>query len=77
LLSKDFIVLVIISCVIASPVAFYFLQHWLLKCDYRISIGPSVFIISAVMAIVITIITISFQAIKAAVANPVKSLRTE
>jgi len=77
LLSKDFIVLVIISCVIASPVAFYLLQHWLLKYDYRISIGPSVFIISAVMAIVITIITISFQAIKAAVANPVKSLRTE
>ena len=77
LLSKDFIVLVIISCVIASPVAFYFLQHWLLKYDYRISIGPSVFIISAVTAIVITIITISFQAIKAAIANPVKSLRTE
>lgn len=77
LLSKDFIVLVLISCVLASPFALYFLQDWLQKYDYRISIGPGVFIISAIMAIVITVITISFQAIKAAVANPVKSLRTE
>jgi len=77
LLSKDFIVLVIISCVIASPVAFYFLQNWLQKYDYRISIGAGVLIASAIMAIVITIITISFQAIKAAITNPVKSLRTE
>jgi len=77
LLSKDFIVLVLLSCVIASPVALYFLKNWLQKYDYRISIGASVFIISAMMAILITIITISFQAIKAAIANPVKSLRTE
>jgi ABC-type antimicrobial peptide transport system permease subunit len=77
LLSKDFIVLVIISCVIASPVAFYFLENWLQKYQYRISIGAGVFILAAVMAMVITLITISFQAIKAAVANPVKSLRTE
>jgi putative ABC transport system permease protein len=77
LLSKDFIVLVIISCVIASPVAFYFLHDWLQKYDYRISVGAGVFVVSAVIAIFITIITISFQAIKAAVANPVKSLRTE
>jgi putative ABC transport system permease protein len=77
LLSKDFIVLVTISCVIASPVAFHFLQNWLQKYNYRISIGPGVFIISAIMAIIITVITVSFQAIKAAIANPVKSLRTE
>jgi ABC-type antimicrobial peptide transport system permease subunit len=77
LLSKDFIVLVLISCVIASPIAFYFLQNWLLKYNYRISIGASVFILAALMAIVITVVTISFQAIKAALANPVKSLRTE
>src|SRR5258706_8442062 len=77
LLSKDFIVLVLLSCVIASPVAYYFLHDWLLKYDYRISIGPAVFIVSAAIAIVITIITISFQAIKTAHANPVKSLRTE
>jgi len=77
LLSKDFIVLVLISCVIASPPALYFLQNWLEKYDYRISIGAGVFIISAAMATVITIITVSFQSIKAAMANPVKSLRTE
>ncbi len=77
LLSKDFIVLVLASCIIASPFAFYFLQKWLMKYDYRIIIGPGVFIISAFMAIVITLLTISFQAIKAAVANPVKSLRSE
>ena len=77
LLSKDFIVLVLISCVIASPIAAYFLQNWLMKYNYRIGIGPSVFILAAVAAMAITIITISFQAIKAALANPVKSLRTE
>ncbi len=69
LLSKDFIILVFISCLIASPIAYYFLHDWLQKYDYRISIGADVFIISALMAIVITIITISFQAIKAAVAK--------
>ncbi len=77
LLSKDFIVLVLISCVIASPVALYFLQNWLLKYSYRINIGAGVFLLAAAMAIIITLVTISFQAIKAAVANPVKSLRTE
>ena len=77
LISKDFIVLVLISCVIASPLALYFLKDWLQKYEYRISIGPSVFLLAALMAITITIITISFQAIKAALANPVKSLRTE
>ena len=61
LLSKDFILLVLLSCVIASPVAFYYLHSWLLKYDYRISIGPGVFIISGVMAIIITLFTVSFQ----------------
>ncbi len=77
LLSKDFVLLVLISCVIASPVAFYFLQDWLQKYDYRVTVGPGVFIISALVAILITLVTISFQAIKAAIANPVKSLRSE
>ncbi|QEM10162.1 ABC transporter permease [Mucilaginibacter rubeus] len=77
LLSKDFVLLVLVSCVIASPLAFYFLQGWLQKYDYRITVGPGVFIISAIAAIVITLVTISFQAIKAAIANPVKSLRSE
>ncbi|PWK78872.1 putative permease [Mucilaginibacter oryzae] len=77
LLSKDFVLLVLISCVIASPLAFYFLQGWLQKYDYRVKVGPGVFVISAVVAIAITLLTISFQAIKAAMANPVKSLRSE
>ncbi|MCR8561412.1 ABC transporter permease [Mucilaginibacter sp. BJC16-A38] len=77
LLSKDFVVLVIISCVIASPVALYFLQKWLMKYDYRITIGPGVFIISAVAAIIVTLLTISVQSIKAALANPVRSLKNE
>ncbi len=77
LLSADFILLVIISCIIASPAAFYFLHKWLLKYDYRISIGPGIFILAAAVAVITTIITISFQAIKAATANPVKSLRSE
>jgi ABC-type antimicrobial peptide transport system permease subunit len=77
LLSKNFIVLVFLSCVIASPIAYYFLHDWLMNYNYRISIGADVFILSGLMALLITIITISFQAIRAALANPVKSLRTE
>ena len=77
LLSGDFIVLVLISCVIASPVAFYFLHNWLSNYDYRIKIGPGVFAAAAVVALFITLVTISFQAIRAALANPVKSLRAE
>ena len=77
LLSKDFILLVAISCVIASPIAYYFLYDWLQKYPYRITITPFVFVAAGAAAITITIATVSFQAIKAAVANPVKSLRTE
>jgi putative ABC transport system permease protein len=77
LLSSDFIWLVVISCLIASPIAYYFLHSWLAKYDYRITITPGVFILSGLAAIIITLLTISFQAIKAAIANPVKSLRSE
>ncbi len=77
LLSKDFIVLVMISCLIASPIALYFLSNWLQKYNYRISIGPGVFILSAVTAIIITLITISFQAIQTILIKMIKSLRSE
>lgn len=77
LLSKDFIVLVLISCMIASPLALYFLQDWLQKYQYRITIGVPVFIVSAIMAIVITIITISVHTIRAAIGNPVTALHNE
>lgn len=77
MLSKDFIFLVLVSCLIASPVAFYFLHNWLMNYNYHISIGAGIFIMVGVLALLITIVTISFQAIKAAVANPVESLRSE
>jgi len=77
LLSGNFLLLVIISCVIASPIAYYFLQGWLQKFDYRITIGPESFLLSAGMTIIITIFTVSYQAISSALANPVNSLRSE
>ena len=77
LLSKDFIKLVIIAFVIASPVAWWMMHSWLNNYTYRVSLGASVFIITGLLSLFIAIFTISFQAIKAAIANPVKSLRTE
>ncbi|HZE85576.1 MAG TPA: hypothetical protein VE035_14770, partial [Puia sp.] len=67
----------VISCVIASPVAWYFLKGWLQSYSYRIDIGAGVFVAAAVMAVLITLGTISFQSIRAAMMNPVKSLRSE
>jgi ABC-type antimicrobial peptide transport system permease subunit len=77
LLSKDFVVLVLTSCAIAIPIAYYAMNKWLKGYEYKISIGISVFALVIVASIAITLITVSFQAIKAAIANPVKSLRTE
>lgn len=77
LLSKDFVKLVLISLLVASPVAWYFLNKWLEDFAYRINIGWWVFIAAGMIAVFIAVVTVSFQAIKAAVANPVKSLRTE
>jgi putative ABC transport system permease protein len=77
LLSKDFIKLVIVSIVIASPVAWYAMDKWLSGYNYRIGISPWIFLAAGLMAIFIALFTVSFQAIKAAIANPVKSLRTE
>lgn len=77
LLSKDFLKLVIISCVIAFPLAWWVMKNWLQDYEYRISIGWWVFAIAGLSAVLIALLTVSFQAIKAAVANPVKSLRTE
>ena len=77
MLSKDFLILVIIALLIASPVAWYFMTRWLQDFAYRISISWWVFIFAGLGAILIALATVSFQAINAAVANPVKSLRTE
>jgi putative ABC transport system permease protein len=77
LLSKEFIILVIISLTIAIPIAFYFMHSWLQNYQYRTNISWWIFVVAGLAALVITLLTVSFQAIKAAVANPVKSLRTE
>jgi putative ABC transport system permease protein len=77
LLSKDFILLVLVSGVVASPIAWYFMSDWLKKYKYAITIGPGVFLLAAAAALLITVVTISFQAIKGALANPTRSLRSE
>ena len=77
MLSKDFVNLVLISCAIAIPIAWYFLHQWLLKYTYRTDISWWIFIIAASGAMLITLLTVSYQAIKAALMNPVRSLRTE
>jgi putative ABC transport system permease protein len=68
---------VIISCLIAIPIARYYLNKWLQNYSYRMEISAWIFIAAIGGALVITILTVSFQAIKAAMANPVKGLRTE
>ncbi|MEO6328928.1 MAG: FtsX-like permease family protein [Ginsengibacter sp.] len=77
MLSKDFILLVFIACSISIPLAYYFLNQWLQKYEYRTNISWWVFAVAIAGALVITLFTVSFQAIKAAVANPVRSLRAE
>jgi putative ABC transport system permease protein len=77
LLSKDFLKLVAVSIVIASPIAWYVMNKWLQDFAYRTNIGWMVFAVAGILALLIALITISFQAIRAAVSNPVKSLRTE
>jgi len=77
LISKDFLKLVMIASFIAFPVAWYAMDKWLHGFAYRVNIHWWVFILAAIAALLIALLTVSFQAIKAAVANPVKSLRTE
>ena len=74
LLSKDFLRLIVIAVFIASPMAWYFMNKWLQSFAYRISIGWEVFVFAGVFAMIVALTTVSFQAIKAAIANPVKSL---
>jgi putative ABC transport system permease protein len=77
LLSKDFVVLILISLLIAVPVAYYFMHNWLQGYQYRTNLSWWIFAATGVGALMITLITLSFRSIKAAVANPVKSLRSE
>ncbi len=77
MLSMDFVVLVVISCLFAIPIAYYFLKNWLLKYEYHTEMGWWIFAVSTGGALGITLLTVSYQAIKAALANPVNSLRSE
>jgi putative ABC transport system permease protein len=77
LLSKDFVKLVIVAFIIASPLAWYIMHNWLNDFAYRINLSAWIFIAAAMLALFIALATISYQAIKAALANPVKSLRSE
>ncbi len=77
LLSKDFVRLVLLSLLIAIPIGYYLMHNWLQRYEYRLEISWWIFIAAAAGALFITLLTVSYQSIKAALANPVKSLRSE
>ena len=77
MLSKDFLLLVIIAFVISTPVAYYFMTNWLMRFEYRTELAWWIFAAAGFGALIITLITVSYQSVKAALANPVKSLRSE
>jgi len=77
LISKDYLILVIIAIIVASPIAYYAMNKWLQDFAYRINIQWWVFVLTGFLALLIAFVTVSFQSVKAAMANPVKSLRSE
>ena len=77
LLSKDFVVLIVISCLIATPVAYFSMAQWLQKYTYRTDISWWIFLVAGFGALSIALLTVSYQAIKAALMNPLKSLNSE
>jgi putative ABC transport system permease protein len=77
LLSKDFVKLVLISLVIASPIAWYFMTQWLATFSYRIDIRWWVYAVAGMVAVGLALVTVSLQAVRAALANPVNNLRSE
>lgn len=77
MLSKDFVLLILLSCLIAAPLAYFFLNRWLEQYEYRTTISWWVFAVAIAGSVIITLLTVSFQAIRAALSNPVKSLRSE
>ena len=76
-LSFDFLKLVVLAVVIAMPIAWWTLNHWLENYPYRINVSWWIFALTLFMVVTIALLTISFQSVRAAIANPVKSLRTE
>jgi len=77
LFSKEFVLLIVIAFLIAAPVAYYIMHSWLESFAYQVNIGAGIFIVAIISSFLIAAITIAYQAIRAAIANPVKSLRTE
>jgi putative ABC transport system permease protein len=77
LFSKEFIILISIAFVIATPIAWYFMHQWLQNYPFRIELSWWIFLIGGLLSVIIALLTVSFQAIKAAIANPVDSLRSE
>lgn len=77
LLSKDFLKLVLMAIIIASPIAYYLMEKWLQDFEYKVEISWWIFVLAGISAIVVALLTVSYQAIKAALMNPVKSLKTE
>ncbi len=77
LLSKDFLATVLIALAVSSPLAYYVMNYWLEVFAYRITMDWKIFVISALGSIGITLLTVSFHSVRAAMANPVESLRTE
>ena len=77
LLSKDFLKLVILAFLIACPVSWFFMHRWLENYTYRANLSWWMFVLAGLLALFIALVTLSFQSIRAAIANPVKSLRTE
>ncbi|HTJ51310.1 MAG TPA: FtsX-like permease family protein, partial [Cyclobacteriaceae bacterium] len=77
MLSREFVLLVLLSCIIAAPISYYILNEGIQRYEYRTDISLWIFAMTAVGALAITLLTVSFQSIKAALANPVKSLRSE
>ena len=77
LLTKDFAILVAIALVIASPIAYYIMQQWLADFAYRVPLQPEIFVVAGVIALLIALLTVSWQSTRAALANPVDALRSE
>ena len=77
LISKDFVLLVLVALIVASPVAWYLMNHWLADFYYKITLRPGLFFMAGLVSLLIALITVGFQAIKAGLANPVDSLRNE
>ena len=77
MLSQEFVILILVACIIAIPAAYYFMEQWLQGFEYRISLGPEIFIAAGAIALLIAMITISIKSIRSALTNPVNSLRNE